>query len=115
MLLRLLSCTFALAMASHAMAASFDGTWSFDVSTEVGDCEPLRHYPVIVSESRMGPGESADTATVGSIEANGSLWGRFSTTEDVVRIQGRLSKAVGSGSWSSGNRYCGGTWRAHKG
>lgn len=109
------SCTFVLAMAGHAVAAPFDGQWSFDVSTEVGNCEPVRQYPVIVADSRMASGENAATTTVGTIETNGSLWGRFSSAEDVVRLQGKLTKTGGSGTWSSGSRYCGGKWHAHKG
>ncbi|MDH7796491.1 MULTISPECIES: hypothetical protein [unclassified Beijerinckia] len=115
MRLRVLSFILVMAVAGSAMAAPFDGSWSFDVSTEVGDCEPVRQYPVTIADSRMASGAGSPAATVGTIEANGSVWGRFSSAGDVVRIQGRLSKGTGSGTWSSGSRYCGGQWRAHKG
>jgi len=91
-----------------------DGEWEVDVMTEIGPCEPVQQFPIIVAKGHIGGSTASSAQTVGFIEDNGSMWVRFTSPNDTVRIQGKLTRASGSGTWSSGTRYCGGKWRAKK-
>jgi hypothetical protein len=99
---------------NSATAASVDGEWEVDVMTEVGPCEPVQQFPMIVANGHICGSAASAAQTVGFVENNGTMWVRFTSAEDVVRIQGKLAGATGSGTWSSGSRYCGGKWRAKK-
>jgi hypothetical protein len=104
-----------LAFGSATAATTVDGEWEVDVMTEVGPCEPVQQFPMVVAKGHIGGSAASAAQTVGFIENNGTMWVRFTSAEDVVRIQGKLASATGSGTWSSGSRYCGGKWRAKKG
>ena len=104
-----------LGMQSSVFAApAFDGEWVVDIMTEVGPCEPVQQFPMVVAKGHIGGSAASPMRTVGFIENNGAMWVRFSSAADTVRIQGRLAIATGSGTWSSGSRYCGGKWRAKR-
>ena len=110
---RLILATCLLAPLSAAQAASFDGRWTVDVTTDVGPCEKSFQGSVTIASGTITDATSA-SATAGFVEANGTVWARFSRDGQTARAQGHFSGAKGSGTWSSSTSYCGGRWSARK-
>ena len=99
--------------AAHAANfKTYDGRWDIVLTTDVGKCEPQIGAAMLVKADDISPDTESPMRADGAVEANGTMWVRFSSGQDQYRAQGRLTSAGGSGVWSSGSRYCGGKWRA---
>jgi hypothetical protein len=108
-------CVFALwFVTASARAANYDGTWEVDGVTEVGPCEKTFHGEVSVEHNDIVGTNTGTTEAVGSIEANGTAWARFTRADGIARAQGHFQGASASGAWSSSTAYCGGRWKARK-
>jgi hypothetical protein len=106
----------ALASAAAAPAAGrFDGSWSIEIATEGGACDPLyRYYIVVDGETVRIRSMLGDTAyaTAGFVQPNGSINVRFGQASDPVTVRGRLASDAGTGTWLAEARGCRGKWRA---
>jgi hypothetical protein len=93
----------------------YDGSWSIEIATEGGACDPLyRYYLVIDGETvrvRSMMGETA-YAAAGFVQPNGSINVRFGQASDPVTVRGRLASDAGAGTWVAEARGCRGKWRA---
>jgi len=93
----------------------YDGSWSIEIATDGGACDPLyRYYIVIDGETvriRSMLGETA-YATAGFVQPNGSINVRFGQASDPVTVRGRLASDAGAGTWVAEARNCRGKWRA---
>jgi hypothetical protein len=106
---------FALAASyAHALPASFDGEWSVDARTSVGDCQPEVAGTVTIQGGHVVAASGASIAAWGYIEDNGDISARFTQGQAMLRAQGKLKGKAGSGAWSSNTNYCGGKWTAHR-
>ena len=95
-----------------AQAATLDGHWAVDATTDVGDCQRAFEGEFVVAQGAILEAEGG--APAGYIEANNSAWARFTRNGHIARAQGKFAGASASGTWSSNTSYCGGHWRAHK-
>jgi hypothetical protein len=101
---------------SDIFNGSFDGSWTFDVTTTVGSCPTLISNIVSIKESRIASIDDAAVSPWGYVDANGTLVARLTKhSGQVARVHGQLRGSAGSGAWSSSTDMCGGTWRAHRG
>jgi hypothetical protein len=97
-----------------ALPKSFDGDWTVDVRTTVGDCQSEIAGTVHVQDGRV-IASSADGVDVwGYVEDDGVVSARFTQGQDILRANGKMKGAAGSGAWSSNTRYCGGKWSARR-
>ena len=101
---------------AHADRA-FDGSWSIEVVTERGACDPAYRYYLVIDngavhlKSMMGE-ISPDVA--GRIASNGRIDSRIGSAEDPVSIRGHLKREAGAGIWVAPGRRCAGRWQAEK-
>ena len=113
--LALIAISFAGALGAAAPAAAtpnYDGLWSVVIVTEKGTCDRVFRYPIRISNaSLVNAGDSAVTIK-GSVRDNGSLTVTVSDGGKNVIGSGRLSGAVGAGSWTGSD--CSGTWEAER-
>ena len=110
-----LACALALsASAASAMTTKFDGVWDVDVRTTVGDCEQDVAGTVTLQNGHVVATSGADVGVWGYVEDNGVLSARFTRGQGILRAQGKLKGAAGSGAWSSNTNYCGGQWTARR-
>src|ERR1700733_12177549 len=102
--------TFA-STASFAVPA-YDGTWSVLVMTEKGTCDPAYRYPIRISNGQLiNAGDTAFTVT-GKIAQPGALTVTISAGGKSATGMGRLSGALGGGSWTGG--ACSGSGKAER-
>ena len=102
-------------VAAASAQGRYDGSWSIEIATEGGACDPLyRYYLVIDGETirvRSMMGETA-YAAAGFVQPNGSINVRFGQASDPVTVRGRLASDAGGGTWVAEARGCRGKWRA---
>jgi hypothetical protein len=95
-----------------ASAPSYDGVWSVVIVTEKGACDRAYRYPIRISKgSVVNAGDSPVTIS-GSVRENGAVTVIVSAGSKSATGSGRLSGAVGIGSWKGGD--CSGTWEAER-
>ncbi len=104
----------ALLLAAPANAASFDGTWSVEGTTDVGPCAKSFSGEIVIRGNDLVSTSDAGAQALGSIDAKGDAWARLTRSDGVARANGRFRGATGSGAWSSNTAYCGGRWTARK-
>ena len=110
---------FAAALIGSAAPASafsnrFDGAWTVDVHTTVGNCQPEIEGVVTIQSGRIVASNAADTAVWGYVEDSGDVSARFTQGQAILRASGKAKAALASGAWSSNTNYCGGTWSARR-
>lgn len=94
-----------------------DGSWSVEVLTERGDCEPVYRYYLVIANGAvhvksMSGEVSPDPA--GRIGPMGKIDTRIGSADDPVTIRGRLEGNGGAGTWIASARRCAGRWQAEK-
>ena len=95
-----------------ASVPNYDGLWSVVIITEKGTCDRAYRYPIrIANGTLLNAGDNVVTIS-GKVGGNGSVIVRVSAGSKSATAQGRLSGAIGAGSWSGGE--CSGTWEAEK-
>ena len=110
--LALSAATLIVAAIPAIAATTYDGLWSVVIVTEKGTCDRVFRYPIRISNaSLVNAGDSAVTIK-GSVRDNGSLTVTVSDGGKNVIGSGRLSGAVGAGSWTGSD--CSGTWEAER-
>jgi hypothetical protein len=98
--------------ATASSAPSYDGVWSVVIITEKGSCDRAYRYPVrIQNNSVLNDGSSPATIT-GKVASNGSVTVNVTAGNKSASGSGRLSGALGGGSWRGGD--CSGTWEAER-
>ncbi len=102
------------ALPAAAMTQKFDGEWTVEARTTVGACQPEVAGTVTVQDGRVVASSGADIGVWGYIEADGVVSARFTQGQAMLRVQGALKDASGSGTWSSNTNYCGGKWTAQR-
>ena len=82
------------------------------VTTRTRNCDRAYRYPIdIRGESLINAGDSAFDIK-GRVQGNGAVAVKISYGEQSANGVGRLSGAMGSGSWTGGS--CAGTWTAER-
>ena len=107
----------ALALAAapaSAMSKKFDGVWSVEVRTTVGDCTPEVAGTVTIADGQVVASSGASIGVWGYVEDNGTVSTRFTQGQAMLRASGTARGATASGAWSSNTNYCGGTWKAQR-
>jgi hypothetical protein len=106
-----------LLTAGAAEAQTFDGSWSVEVRTERGACEPVYRYYIEVRNGevrlRSMTGETSPNVA-GRIHPSGRIAGQIGAADDPVDIRGRLEDGSGEGTWNATARGCSGRWGAEK-
>ena len=93
-----------------ALAKGFDGVWSVSFVANDESC-PAQTIPVRVSDGTVS-GSGFGTTATGAVSANGAIRLKISTSEQVVRINGKAHGRVASGSWRMAPAGCEGHWNA---
>jgi hypothetical protein len=106
-----LATAFAAAVPATS-APSYDGLWSVVIVTEKGACDRAYRYPIrIANGTLLSAGDNVVNIS-GKVGGNGTVTVRVSAGSKSANAHGRLSGAIGAGSWSGGE--CSGTWEAEK-
>lgn len=95
-----------------AFSSKFDGSWSVDLRTTVGECQQELAGEVTVQEGRIVASSGENIEAWGYIEDTGTVVARFTQGQAMLRASGAIKGAKASGAWSSNTNYCGGTWTA---
>jgi hypothetical protein len=111
----------ALAIFASALAASpalaqtqFDGNWSVTITTETGTCIRSRRVVVQVADGLVTYAGAEQVTAEGRVGDNGIVDVRFVYETDRLEAGGSVSGGMGSGSWSSPNNNCSGSWMARR-
>lgn len=94
-----------------AAAASFDGLWTVNITTQRGSCESGSSLPIQVSDGRVASSTSAVTVS-GQVATSGGITVVVVNGLKRASGSGRLSETSGAGTWHGG--LCSGTWVAQK-
>ena len=97
-----------------AFSSKFDGNWSVDLRTTVGECQQGVAGEVTVQEGRIVASSGEKIEAWGYIEDNGVVVARFTQGQAMLRANGTIKGAKASGAWSSNTNYCGGTRTAQR-
>ena len=112
-----LALPLALCLSSVAISAeaspSYDGTWSVQLITQQGKCDPSYSWSVAVNDGRI---ENAGffVQTAGSIDRRGRVTLHVTHGADVVAAFGRALGQTAQGAWRSATLQCSGAWRAER-
>jgi hypothetical protein len=111
----LTAAAIASVLPAEAAQRDFAGSWSVLVITTKGDCDRAYRYQVDVSPTGAisYAGQGSFTAS-GQVAADGGVDVTIARGEQSAKAAGRLSAAVGSGTWNSPNGNCSGRWRAER-
>lgn len=110
----LLCLSLALATPAVAFPKDFDGDWTVEARTTVGDCAPEVSGTVRIEGGRVVASSAEGVAVWGYIDEGGAIAARFTTDQHMARANGKLKGAAGTGAWSSNTNYCGGVWKARR-
>jgi len=112
-------CTLALALAAVFGTAvpagsvpNYDGLWSVVIITEKGTCDRAYRYPIRIANGTLINAGDNIVNIAGKVAANGAITVRVSSGNKSATGQGRLSGAIGAGSWQGGE--CSGKWEAER-
>ncbi|QGM44527.1 hypothetical protein [Methylocystis heyeri] len=104
-----------VARSAPSEAANYDGPWTIEATTTVGNCSALVPGSLTIQANRVASAAGLSAEPWGYVENDGTFVARFSDANGhLARANGRLSAAGGSGAWSSSTDMCGGTWRARR-
>ncbi len=97
---------------SPALASKkgFDGVWSVNIVAKSEGC-PTHTIPVQVSDGTISFSSFGATGT-GKVSPAGAIRLNISLNETVVRINGKATGRVASGSWQTAPAGCAGRWSA---
>ncbi len=111
--------TFVLALATGLGAAApatsapnFDGLWSVVIVTQKGTCDRAYRYPIRIARGTLLNAGDTPINISGKVGGNGAITVNVSYGSKSASGYGRLSGAIGAGSWSGGD--CSGTWEAER-
>ncbi len=92
---------------AHA-ASRFDGSWTVQINTRRGACDPSSSFGVEIHDGIVSGAASGRVSTSGAVSVGVSSGGSYASGS------GRLSASSGGGSWHGvGSRgACSGTWVA---
>jgi hypothetical protein len=93
-------------------APSYDGVWSVVIVTEKGTCDRAYRYPIRISNGTVVNEGSSPATITGKVASNGAVTVTVSAGSKSAIGSGRLSGAIGVGSWRGGE--CTGTWEAER-
>lgn len=100
---------------ARAEAPGFDGSWTIEQTTTVGNCPQLIPGAVVIQGDQIVEAAGGAASLWGYVESDGTIVARFTLPDGrVVRANGQLRAGAGSGAWSSNSDYCGGSWRARR-
>ena len=109
-------CTIATADAQqrprYAIAASHDGVYAVDISTQQGGCDRVYHWTIIVSAGRVSSAADGFMQASGVITPSGGVSLAFRRDSQVANVAGQVRDKTGRGTWSSSTLQCSGTWGA---
>jgi hypothetical protein len=102
----------------RAVAArdAYDGSWSVLIATQAGPCDPTYRFGVqIINGNIVYEGGGAGDAQ-GQVAPNGAVWVHVAAAGNAATGEGRLSRAVGSGTWrgQGPGGQCSGIWQASR-
>lgn len=118
--IRLAACALALgivASTGSALARSaYDGSWSVQILTRSGACEPAIRYGVRIIDGRVQSPGNAPAAVDGHVSPSGSVRVSVQASGASASGTGRLRRDQGGGIWRghSSNGVCEGTWLAER-
>jgi hypothetical protein len=99
----------------EAAQRDYAGSWSVLIITTKGDCDRAYRYQVDVAPSGeiSYAGQGTFTAT-GRVAADGKVAVTIARGDQSADAAGRLTAAIGNGTWNSPNGNCSGRWRAER-
>lgn len=101
--------------AAQPAPQGFDGGWTIETATTVGNCAPLIPSAIAIQDRKVVEAAGGGTAAWGYVENDGVIVARFTGQDGrTARANGQLRGDAGSGAWSSNTDLCGGAWRAYR-
>jgi hypothetical protein len=98
------------------VSTAFDGDWSVVIMTQRGGCDRAYRYGVRIANGDVLYDGGGPVDLQGHVFSNGSVRVRVSGAGQEAEGQGRLSRTVGTGTWSGQGSLgsCAGTWQAER-
>jgi hypothetical protein len=98
------------------VATAFDGDWSVVIMTQSGGCDRAYRYGVRIANGDVVYDGGGPVDLQGHVFSNGSVRVRVSGAGQEAEGQGRLSRTLGTGTWSGQGSLgsCAGTWQAER-
>jgi hypothetical protein len=95
---------------------AFDGAWSVVIVTDRGACDRAYRYGVQIIDGNVTTDAGSMVSIGGRVAPNGAVRVTVQGGGAFASGSGKLSRNVGSGSWSgrSGNDVCAGRWQAER-
>lgn len=91
---------------------AFDGVYTVDIETTVGECEKSRQIMMAIANGHVAATDDPSIQSSGMIDTHGSVSLAFKKDADITHVGGHMKGKAGVGTWSSPTRQCGGSWRA---
>lgn len=104
----------ALAITPAAALTTFDGSWSVQVLTEQGDCDPVYRYPVAIDAGAVTYDGLVGANVDGNVNEAGEIAIRVEYQGESVDAVGQMDEAAGAGTWELPSRGCTGSWNAER-
>jgi hypothetical protein len=98
------------------VSTAFDGDWSVVIMTQSGGCDRAYRYGVRIANGDVVYDGGGPVDLQGHVFSNGSVRVRVSGAGQEAQGQGRLSRTLGTGTWSGQGSLgsCAGTWQAER-
>jgi hypothetical protein len=98
------------------VSTAFDGDWSVVIMTQNGGCDRAYRYGVRIANGDVVYDGGGPVDLQGHVFSNGSVRVRVSGAGQEANGQGRLSRTLGTGTWSGQGSLgsCAGTWQAER-
>jgi hypothetical protein len=98
------------------VSTAFDGDWSVVIMTQSGGCDRAYRYGVRIANGDVVYDGGGPVDLQGHVFSNGSVRVRVSGAGQEAEGQGRLSRTLGTGTWSGQGSLgsCAGTWQAER-
>jgi hypothetical protein len=96
-------------------ASAYDGIWSVEIVTYMGDCNRGYRYPLRIWQGRIMKADSDPNYNVaGVVTRTGAIGVTVSGGGQTASGTGRLRGNVGAGIWHTSNGECSGRWSAQR-
>lgn len=99
-----------------SVSTAFDGDWSVVIMTQSGGCDRAYRYGVHIANGDVVYDGGGPVDLQGHVFSNGSVRVRVSGAGQEAEGQGRLSRTLGTGTWSGQGSLgsCAGIWQAER-
>jgi len=97
-----------------AAGDQFDGVYSVEVMTDVGNCAKTYHGTVTIEGGHVKATSEAGASAFGLVDTEGTISMQFRDQDEIAHVAGHAKGLKAQGTWSTPVSQCGGRWRAER-